>query len=118
MGARRKRADFLFCSRSNSFGPGKLKEKAAAAGLAGEAARTRARRAARREEMLRGARGGCGDSRRVEAAEVARRRGGVAGACGRGGALSEWMAGVGALMVVAGCASLWASTQFCAYVDT
>lgn len=77
----------------------KLKEKAAAAGLAGEAARTRARRAARREEMLRGARGGCGDSRRVDAAEVARRRVGVTGACGRGGAPSEWMAGVGALMI-------------------
>uniref|UniRef100_A0A453LXD8 Uncharacterized protein n=1 Tax=Aegilops tauschii subsp. strangulata TaxID=200361 RepID=A0A453LXD8_AEGTS len=65
--------------------------------------------------MLRGARGGSGDSRRVDAAEVARRRVGAAGACGRGGALSEWMAGVGALMVVAGCASVWASTQFRAY---
>jgi hypothetical protein len=40
----------------------------------------------------------------VEAAQVARRSCGVAG----DGALSEWMAGVGALMVVAGCASAWA----------
>lgn len=93
MGARRNRADFLFCSRSNSFGPGKLKEKAAATGRAGEAARTRASSAARREETLGG---GCEDSRKAEAAEVARRRSGA------GGVLSEWMAGVG-LMVVEGC---------------
>jgi hypothetical protein len=91
----------------------KLKEKSAAAGRAGEAARTSASRAARREEALRGDCGRCDDSLRVEEAQVARRRCGVAG----DGALSEWMAGVGALMVVAGFASAWArqTTPFCAY---
>ena len=92
----------------------KLKEKAAAAGPAGEAARTRARRAARREETPGGDCGGCEDFRMVEEAEVARRR------CGVAGALSEWMAGVGALMVVAGCPDVLlggplSSTPVCDY---
>ena len=88
------------------------REKAAAAGRAGDAARTRARSTARREARLGGVGGdGCGseDLRRGEAAAAAapRRRGGLAGV-GPGGAASEWMARIGTL-IVRDTLGVWAS---------
>jgi len=86
------------------------REKAAAAGRAGAAARTRARSTARREARLGGVGGdGCGsvDLPRGEAAAAPRRRGGLAGV-GPGGAASEWMARIGTL-IVRDTLGVWAS---------